>query len=208
MKKHIYLIAFGFFLAIAPPGIILAQPHNFSVISYNPSIPTGKLADFTDQTSFRGFNAEFRVVVNDNFTLGISGGLNTFRQASDGIVSEVIERNGKVITLSAKRYRYTNMVPVLLTGYYYLGSMDTHGVKPYIGTGLGGYYIRKTVQMGLYQSDQEKIQFGLAPAAGILMSSSEHVVFMLEVQYHNVFGTAKSDPASAVGFKIGIGGRL
>lgn len=180
-----------------------AQDDSYIILNYSPAIPMGNVADFSGDFSWRGFELDTRFFINENVSMGIQSGWNVFREESDGVVTQSFENDEGVLTLSGKRFRFTNCIPILATAHYHLG--EEGDVRPYIGLGVGAYYIEKRVEMGLYEVNTSKTHFGLSPSLGIVIPGYSDGVVHLGVQYHSAFASGDYDGVNSLAFNIGLG---
>ncbi len=197
LKRRMILISMTLCLCFSAQ----AQHSHFFGLSYSPALPGGGLSDFTDDFSFRGLNVSGLYLLNPNFSLGFSSGWNVFREASDGIVSEVIKGPERNITLSAKQFRFVNSLPILATANYHFQSEKFH---PYLGLGVGTYYIERRLEMGLYAFREDNWHAGLAPMAGVAFPLGYGAFLHLGVQYNQAFAAQSTSAMSYTSFKIGF----
>ncbi len=129
---------------------------------WSMGFPMGDMKDFTDQPSFRGFQIEGRGFVTANIAIGGMGSWNVFYE-NTGWTTETLGDNG---TIYGYKRRYVNAMPLMVTGHYYF---TQSGIQPYIGAGLGTYYIESRDFMGIYYVQGEAWHFGLAPEIGVVM---------------------------------------
>ena len=113
-----------------------------------------------------------------------------------------MENDSRVVTLTGKQYRYVNTIPILASVRYHWGDYD--GVRFFGGLSSGLYYMDRRVEMGLFASDTETGQFGIAPTAGLLVPASSGGGLQIECQYHNVFESNKGDSFSYFNFNVGF----
>ncbi|MHA7101218.1 outer membrane beta-barrel protein [Roseivirga pacifica] len=172
-------------------------------IDYAPVIGLGETADYAGGFSFNGFSAGYRFFISTNISVGLESGWQVMREESDGIVTEVIETEDNTLTLSAKQFRFINSTPVLATGHYYFGS--EYSVRPYVGLGVGGYYIARRTEMGLYAFEDNNFHFGLAPAAGVIVPFQGDVSGHFGVKYNYATKAGDSANVNYLGFSIGVG---
>ena len=129
---------------------------------WSMGFPMGDMKDFTEQPSFRGFQIEGRSFVTANIAIGGMGSWNVFYENS-GWTTETFGDNK---TIYGYKRRYVNAMPLMVTGHYYF---TQSGIQPYIGAGLGTYYIESRDFMGIYYVQGKAWHFGLAPEIGVVM---------------------------------------
>ena len=164
---------------------------------WNMGFPIGDLKDFTDQPSFRGFSINGQGFVTDNIAVGGILGWNVFYEN----LGFVEEDYGTAKVYGYKR-RYVNAMPLLVTGQYYF---TQSGIQPYIGVGVGTYYIESRDFTGIYYLQGKDWHFGLAPEAGLIMpfgsgDAGLHIGFK-----YNMAAKTKNEPGYQwFGVNVGI----
>ncbi len=148
----------------------------FFGFGYNVSVPISDMKDFTDGTSFRGVNMEFRKIVRPNVTVGFMAGWHVFDERTDEVVSL------DVADIQGTQLRYINSFPLMVNAHYYFG--DRGGVRPFIGANVGTYYIERRVEIGLFLVDDDAWHFGLAPEAGIVVPIGWRARGFLNARYN------------------------
>ncbi len=177
-------------------------------LNYSMGAPLGALSDWTGNFSGRGFEVDYRYMVNGSYSFGFSSGWNVFREESDGDVSQTINLENSTAVLTAKQFRYTNLVPIMATFHYYLTDIDDKPI--YVGSGIGTYYSERRLEMGLYVITESTWSFGLSPEVGIFLPLGSSYL-NLALQYNLVFAAESelenvSDPGfDHLGIKIGLG---
>ncbi len=165
-------------------------------ISYNTSLTLGETNDYISRFSWRGFGLDGKYFINDNMTLGWMTGWNTFYEPVSGTFTEGTQ------TLTGKQYRYINAIPVLLTYNFFLN--EDGEVQPFLGLGLGTYWIERKTTMGLFASTVDNWHFGLTPEVGVLFPINIQSNFYITVRYNNVFPSNDSITYSYLGFNFGF----
>ncbi|QDH80488.1 OmpW family protein [Echinicola soli] len=179
--------------------LLKAQGTSQFQVNYTPSLPLGDVADYTGNFSFRGINIAYEYHITEYLGLGITTGINTYYEDIQGVENVKVDIDGKMVTLSGKRYNYTNSVPILATANYYFSPEGQ--LRPYVGLGIGGYYVMKWTEIGQYQVRDNGFQFGLAPRVGVLKPLAYGLGLHLAAQYNAGFG---EDPFSSVDFMVGF----
>jgi outer membrane protein len=152
--KKIFIIAS---MLLFSAGMAGAQ--SMFTTSYSIGFGTGDLGSFISQTSFRGFNIDYRNMITPNVGVGFTGGWNVFYEEKpyDSYTS------GDV-TLSGKQYRYSNHIPMYVTGSYFFKPGDV--MNPFVGLGVGTMYTRRNTDMNLYTLEEDAWHFALQPEIG------------------------------------------
>ena len=189
-------------VSLCLPLLSGAQTNYYFSISYSPSLPIGDVTDFTGDFSWRGGNVDARFLINDNVSIGFNTGWNVLRDESDGVVSEVIVGENNTATISGKRFRFTNSIPILINTHYHWG--DESDIRPYLGIGAGLYYINQRVEMGLYAAETSNTRFGFSPSAGVIIPAFYDASLNLGLQYHQALGVEDYKSVGYLAFNIGL----
>lgn len=128
-------------------------------LNYVIAFPTGKTADFIGKTSFRGVGFDYTHMMNNEWGLGVSAGLQTFYEDT----GERTTTSGTE-TITANRYHYINSIPVYATGSYFFNESETF--TPFASLGLGFMYNRQEQDLGLYTIEDDAWQFSVRPEIG------------------------------------------
>ena len=145
-------------------------------ITYQTSLTTGNTKDFIDQFSWRNVGIEGRTMVNQNASVGLFFGWNVFNDEVDGTVS----LGGADIT--GYQTRYMNAVPMLATGHLNFG--QRRGPRPFIGGGIGTYWIENKVELGTTQLTADNWHFGLAPEVGFIFPTQGIAEGFISAKYN------------------------
>jgi len=158
-------------------------------ITYNVSIPTGNLNDYIDEVSWRGFGIEGRWFQNRNLSFGLSFAWTVFNQrVSDPIQ---IVQNGVSATVTGTQVRVVNSLPILATAHFYTGKRRDQ-YRFYFGTGVGMYYIKQRLEIGLVAFETDNWHFGLAPEAGVLISLNRDLTMIVNGKYNYAFSSGEA----------------
>lgn len=165
---------------------------------WNIGISLGETSEFISEPSFRGFNIEGRGFVTDNMTIGGMAGWQTFYQ-DFGKVTEDFSNTG---VITGYKRRYLNVVPLMVTwDYYFMPGM----VMPYIGLGVGTYYIESRNFMGIYYVQGEDWHFGLAPEVGVAIPFGAGAAGVnVNVKYNMAAKTKDEQAYGWLGIGIGL----
>jgi len=141
-------------------------------------LPLGSTSDFIGQFSVRGFGIDGRGYVTDRITVGGRAAWNTFYENSGWVTEE-----SDNITINGYKRRYINAVPLTVNSHYYFGF---GAVLPYIGVGVGAYYIETRDFMGIYYLRESAWHFGVAPEIGVVIpfgNSNTGINFAVKYNY-------------------------
>jgi len=158
-------------------------------MTYNMSFPTGNLSDFIDKPSFKGFGIEGRWFQSRNLSLGLSFAWTVFDQrVSDPIQ---IVQDGVSATVSGTQIRVVNSLPILATAHFYTGKRRDK-FRFYFGTGVGMYYIKQRLEIGLVAFESDNWHFGVAPEVGVLINFSREFTMIVNTKYNYAFSAGEA----------------
>ena len=164
---------------------------------WNMGFPMGETKDFIGQPSFRGFSMEGRGFVTENITLGGIAAWNVFYESSGWVTTQQDETK-----LYGYQRRYLNVMPIMMTGHYYFSQGS---VQPYIGVGVGTYYIESRNFMGIYYTQGKDWHFGVAPEIGVILPfSNSNTGVNLNFKYNYAAKTKNEQAYSWFGVNFGI----
>jgi hypothetical protein len=193
MKK----IFLTFALGLMAVGALKAQG-NVTAFTYSIGFGTGDLSDFISKPSFRGVNLDYRKLVQPNIGVGFSVGWNVFYEEMDkGSYTAGTE------TLTGKQYRYSNHVPMLASGTYYLKPGETF--NPFVGLGIGTMYTRRNTDMNLYTVEQEAWNFLLQPEVGFLYQMNPGASAIVSAKFNQGFKAGQELTEAQSFFTLNIG---
>lgn len=194
MKKLKYISALALLLTISIPGF--SQGGGIWNFQWVMGLPVGSTTDFISQFSVRGFGVEGRGYVTDKLTIGGRAAWQTFYQ-NDGWITEEFED----ATIHGYKRAYINAIPLTVNGHYYFG----YGmVLPYIGVGIGAYYIETRDFMGIYYLQEKAWHFGVAPEIGVVVPfGSSNTGINLAVKYN--YAAKTKDTREISWFEIDLG---
>ena len=169
-------------------------------LTYSISIPTGNTSDFISNTSFKGLSIDLRKFFSHNASIGFLVGWSTFEEETNETISTSI---GDV---SGAQSRLINSFPVMITTDYYFG--EGREFRPFIGIGVGMYYIYHQLEQVEQNLESNKWHFGVAPEVGFAYLL-ESVYAFVNVRYNYAFGveneiTKISTAQSYLTFNIGF----
>lgn len=179
MKKYILITT----LAIAGVNAI-AQEQGSSLLSFNyhMAVPSSDFKDFLDEPSFRGFSADYRYYAVDKFAVGIHSGYQVFHHKYP---RETYYFENGAATLV--HWRYAHVVPILAVAHYDFFGEDSK-LKLSGGLGLGPYYVREEVWIGMYTLTFDQWGFGLAPELMLRYMFNDRFGMLFSPRYEVVFG--------------------
>lgn len=193
MKKYILT------LLIAFSGLIASAQESDFLITYQMSLPVGETSDYISSFGGRGFGMEWRQhLASAPLSFGISVDWNVLYQKTDDRYSNPSEG----IVADGKQYRYMNVVPMLAHANYYF---NKDGVaNPYIGVGVGTYFINQRTEFGQWAVVEKNWHFGVAPEIGVVADVNPSVDMIFSVRYNHAFKAGNATDHSYLGFNIGF----
>jgi outer membrane protein W len=183
-------------LSLCTVGILKAQ--STTTITYPIAFPSGDLKDFSSKTSFRGINLDFQKMVQDNVGVGFSVGWNVFYEELNYDTYTVDN-----VSLSGKQWRYSNLIPMLISSTYQLKPGDS--MNPYVGLGVGVMYSLRNTDMNLYTLEQDAWNFTLQPAVGVLIEASDVTKVNISARYTHGFEAGNELPGAQSYFSLNFG---
>ncbi len=193
MKKVLFI----FSICLIASVYTFAQSNHFGMY-YSIAFPTGDVGEYISKPSFRGVYFDFHKTINENVGIGLSTGWTVFyeEKAED---TYTIENN----SLTGKQYRYSNHVPILASGVYYMQPDQT--INPFAKLGIGTIYTRRNTDMGQYTYELEAWNFALAPEFGVQYSVGYESAVSLSLKYFAGFQAGNELDASQSYFAINFG---
>jgi len=190
MKKLLIIIAlivFGY----------NSYSQNMHGLSYSMSLPLGETSNLISKYQWRGLAIEGKYFVADQVTLGWQSGWNTMYEGESGTFTDGTR------TRTGTQYNWLNIWPMLLTFDYFFGTDgDT---QPYLGAGVGTYWVEQRSQMGLFADTYSTWNFGIAPEVGVLIPINLYSNFYVNLKYnYGLNGSADVSNYSWLSFNVGF----
>lgn len=170
---------------------------SFTSFTYQMSVPTGDLADFTGKASFRGVGLEFRTFVDNNISLGGGFNWNVFYEKKDKITTQFDN-----LTVTGTHFNYVNAFPIYVNAAYYLN--EGSYFRPYLAMNAGVTYTEYRKDIGLYTFSDKAWKFSVAPEIGFLIESYDRANFTISFRYNYGLKTSDTDPLSYLGINVGV----
>lgn len=200
MKKIINKIAVVVLIFISTSAF--PQGGGYWNFQWNIGFPTGDTKDFVSKTSLRGFGIEGRGFVTDQLLVGGRIAWNVFYEDYGNILQQVSETS----FIYGYTQKYLNAMPLMLTGHYEF-NQSGGSVLPYVGIGLGTYYMQSRSFVGIYYAQENVWHFGFYPEVGVVVplgGSTSNTGLNAAVQYNMAAKTKDNPGQSWVGLNIGI----
>jgi hypothetical protein len=195
MKKNKILLTTIFVILIGASSF--GQGGGIWNFDWNMGFPMGDTKDYIGQPTFRGFSIEGRGFVTDNITVGGIGAWNVFYENFGWTTNSDGTR-----TIYGYKRRYLNVMPLMVTAHYYFSQGQ---IQPYIGAGVGSYYIESRDFVGIYYIQGKDWHFGIAPEVGIIMPFGSGDTGMNINFKYNMAAKTKDQPSySWLGVNVGI----
>lgn len=196
MKKIRYYVIAAFLLMTAS---LSAQ--GYFIIGYGPSIPLGKSTDFIDKTSWRGFNLEAGAFVTRNISVGASFSWYGFYKSYPYQTYENVQ--GTTITITGRQWRYDNLYPLVAVAKYYI-PLKNRDFRPYLGIGLGPYFVNRSLDFGIYSLTEHSTQFGFYPELGFSYWFNSGYALSLNGRYNNSLKSNDLPAHSNIAINLGL----
>ena len=145
-------------------------------VTYQMAQPTGDTKKFTDDFSWLNLGVEGRALLSDRISAGVVFGWNSFYED----VNEVITFDN--VDVSGRQLRHVNAFPMLANFDYYFGKPS--GLMPFIGGGVGTYWIENQLEIGTVAFTDANWHFGLAPEFGVTMPMGHGIRGLFNVRYN------------------------
>ena len=166
-------------------------------ISYNMALPVGSTSDLIGKYQWRGFSLEGKYFVGDQLTFGWQSGWYTMYDSESGTFTE------GSITRTGTQYNWLNIWPILVTCNYFFGTDGD--VQPFLGAGIGTYWIEQREQMGLTASVEKTWNFAVAPEIGVLFPINLNSNLYINAKYnYGINGSSNVDNYSYLTFGVGF----
>ena len=147
-------------------------------ITYSIAVPTGETKNFISKTSFAGLTLDLRKFVSYDVSVDFLFGWNAFEEKSTELISI------PNVDISGTQNRLMNSFPMMIAAHYYFG--EGTEFRPFIGAGVGTYFIYQQFGFGLAELESSKWHFGFEIDAGMIYLL-ETIYALVNVRYHFAF---------------------
>jgi hypothetical protein len=180
-----------------------AQRTYVGTLSYTMAQPSGDASDFANNFSWLGFTVEGDWFIRDKISAGFISGWQEIYKEQGG--DSFTFANG---TVSGRTYRHIGSLPILARARYWTGTPGDRA-HAFAGLGLGTYWMKQTVDLGIYTADEDHWHWGVAPEVGVLVKTGYDIGWTLNARYNYPVATGdylagKSASWSYWGFGIGF----
>jgi opacity protein-like surface antigen len=168
-------------------------------LQWDISTPTASMANFVGNTSFSGFNIDYKHCYQHHIILGGRTGLDYFYENRLEVIKE-----GADSTISLVHGKNAlKAVPIMFVVDYMI---ESDNFIPYAGIGIGTYYIGTSVSSNnVITESNNSFHFGVSPELGITIPSIfRNFGFNFSARYNYAFGTSKATAYSWFNYSIGL----
>lgn len=191
MKKYIVILLLGLVT-----NVVSAQEGSTIFVNYLVGMPLGETADFTDNISPRGIDFEANRFLKEDLSVGFNIAWSAFRQKVPE--STFLYQD---LTITGTQFRYTNVVPINVNVKKYF--TNTGNYVPYLGVGVGTSYNERRNEVGIFQEQNDKWLFNVAPELGMLYDMNYKTYLTVKVKYN--YSPKSGDFASVSYLSLGVG---
>lgn len=184
-------------ILILLPFSCFSQGDHMTSIMYSVGIPMGETADYIDEASFRGVALTADYFLDDDWSLGLSTGLQTFYQELGSVTYQ--EDN---LTISGIEYRYVNMIPAIVMAKYHLNRFAI--ITPHFGLGAGFHWVAQRTEFAGFQFQENAFRLGLQPQAGVGVELSPSTDLIFNTTYHHSFESSDLRAHSFLALQLGL----
>lgn len=176
MKQLIILL-----ITISSATAVIAQQGLSKIsIQHSAHLPLGSVRGFVENISPRGFSADYSYFINNNLSIGFTGGYSDLYQKKDRQTYTYAETE-----ISAVKSHSLNMIPLMLKANY---SKVKEGslFQPYAGIAAGGSLIDYEEWFGTLIDEKSGFRFTIAPEIGTRISFNKYSLagVDLSLRYH------------------------
>lgn len=172
--------------------------------TYELSKPSDDTSDFIDKLSPFGGGFEIRGFNNKPFPAGLSFSSSAHFNYFSEDVSYVTPQG--YLQAAADNYtekRKLYVIPVLVhTDYHFTLLSDEPAAVPYLGVGVGGYWIKTRTELSGLTHESSSWHFGLAPEAGVMINVSPKALLIIGLRYN--YAVDSEDPGQQF-WTLGLG---
>lgn len=177
LKNWILIIAGCLVMQAASAQV--RPPLSFN-INYSIAQPFGSVKDYSDKTSFRGWQAGLQYMISDQIGVGIKSGFQDFYER---VPRAVYPTKGGDI--SAVQTRTLQVIPALATVQYQFTKPDAI-VIPYASLGIGAANMNYEKYWGEFVDKDNSWHFMVSPELGINIpfGKASPLLFNASIEYN------------------------
>jgi hypothetical protein len=180
-RRTLPRLALGLALGATALPVASAQAQYYGNFHWNYAVPMGDSKRFTDNGSWLSFAMEGRRVVSPNVTVGFYAGYTEFWDATIDFL-----QTGNA-ALTGDQYRDLIELPLMVTAHYYPGSGAAGTVRPFLGLGVGTYWVQQYLEIGTSALRADHWHFGMMPQVGVAVPVRVLTYATLTATYHYAF---------------------
>ena len=155
---------------------------------YNTAQPTGYTRDFIGAFSWMGFTFEGDRFLSPNASTGIVLG---WQEIYDQTGFQQYDFPQGAATGTS--YRHLMIIPILVKGRYWTGGSHIgRSTHPFVGAAIGTYYVRQTLDFGIYTVEESNWHFGLSPELGVVLGQTRGAAWTVQARYNYPFKSGES----------------
>ncbi|MEJ2541380.1 MAG: outer membrane beta-barrel protein [Gemmatimonadota bacterium] len=148
-------------------------------LQYSTVLGAGDTKDFADGFSWRGVTVDAQRVLRPGLSVGISTGWHVLNEETSGTL--VLDQG----SITGTAFRSVNSFPILATADYSFGGSGA--LQPFVGAGVGTYWIQNRTEAGVFAIDDDNWHFGLMGEAGLALRQGRGSAFTLSARYNYGF---------------------
>jgi hypothetical protein len=195
MNKTLMLtVLAGLLVALAAPA---AQAQSEFGVAWSLGLPMGDTKDFAPGFSARGVAMDWRTYRTRDFAFGGSIGWNVFNESDSGTFT-----NG-VVSITGKRYRTVNAVPIMAGAYRYFGAAR-NAPRWYVGLNGGTIWTERRALLGIYGFEESNWHLAMAPEVGVKLPWDAFLGYVA-LRYNVAFAAGDVDAQQWFELKLGFG---
>ncbi len=167
--------------------------------SYSIAVPVGNFKNLVEETSVRGWNAEIMYGINEQTSVGLSGGFQDFYQRYP---RTVMHSEGSA--LSAVVTNSIQVIPIMLKTKHFL---STGNIQPFASLAAGGNIIQYQKYYGQFVDATTKFGFVAQPEIGafVPLGKMKRIGFNVAGAYNFMpFQFNDANGLNNIGLKAGL----
>jgi hypothetical protein len=169
------------------------------LLTYDISIPAGELEEYIGKTSWRGIGFEARKFMNPKTSVGLLWHWNSFDEVAD----EPASWDNIYVEFPQDRFVYA--MPIMASLHYYLYRVkERPKLLPYVGIGIGTYWIERQMNIPPGKFESSNWHFGLAGEIGGMFLFYRQTATLITLKYNYAFERRDAPSYGYWGINIGF----
>ncbi|TWI79383.1 outer membrane protein W [Lacibacter cauensis] len=154
-------------------------------IQQSTHLPISSLKAFAEKPSFRGFSASYQYFINNQLSVGLTGGYSDFYQKKDRQTYTIGETE-----VSAVKSHSLQVVPFMLTAGY---SKVKEGslFQPYVNLGAGASFVNYEEWYGTLVDNEGGVKLSVSPAIGARIAFNKYSLAGMDLSVRYNFTSFK-----------------